>query len=81
VGHTPNSPADAGEQPTVPRDRNLHPTLLALLVSLILGLVVVVGVGEHHIILGLVLISVLVTLCNQLARLWIEHPHRHLGHH
>jgi hypothetical protein len=77
---SPNSPAEAGNPPSPPRDTKMHPALLVVLISLGVGLGVVVGVYEHHIILGVIVISVILTLCNQLAKLWTEQRRRHVGH-
>jgi hypothetical protein len=58
----------------------MPPALLAVLVSLSVGLGVVVGVHEHHIILGVIVIALVLTLCNQLVKLWTEQRDHHAGH-
>jgi hypothetical protein len=80
VCQTPNNPAEAANPPTPARDRKTHPAMLAVLISLSVGLGVVVGVYEHHIILGVIVIALILTLCNQLAKLWTEQRDRRVGH-
>jgi hypothetical protein len=58
----------------------MPPALLAVVISLSVGLGVMVGVHDHHIILGVIVIAVILTLCNQLAKLWTEQRDRRGGH-
>jgi len=49
---------------------SIHPVLFAVLVGLEVGIGVTAAIYAHHIILALLVIALVVTLGNQLVRLW-----------
>jgi hypothetical protein len=78
--HTADGHAQARKPPTATPYPKIHWALIAALISVGIGLGAVVGVYAHHVILGVLVVSVILTVCTQLVKVWTERKEQDVGH-
>jgi hypothetical protein len=77
---TPDSHAQEQTPPNVTRYPKIHWAMIVALISVGVGLGAAVGVYAHHVILGVLVISVILTLCTQVVKVWTERKEQDVGH-
>jgi hypothetical protein len=77
---TTDSHAPARTPPTATRYPKIHWTLIGALIGVGVGLGAAVGVYAHHVILGVLAISVILTLCTQVVKVWTERKEQDVDH-